>query len=60
MRTPATLELDDIQGDVVIGMQKDVENFIFFKITNKVAFKALVKQHVVGRITSAKRVNERS
>ena len=58
MRTPATLELDDIQGDVVIGMQKDVENFIFFKITNKVAFKALVKQHVVGRITSAKRVNQ--
>jgi hypothetical protein len=33
MRTPTALDLDDIQGDVVIGMQKDVENFIFFKIT---------------------------
>jgi len=58
MRPPATLDLDDIQGDVVIGMQKDVENFIFFNITNKVAFKALVKRHVVGRITSAQRVNQ--
>jgi Dyp-type peroxidase family len=58
MRPPATLDLDDTQGDVVIGMQKDVENFIFFKITNKLPFKALVKQHVVGRITSAQRVNQ--
>jgi hypothetical protein len=25
------LDLDDIQGDVLEGLQKNVENFIFFK-----------------------------
>src|SRR5207302_10260194 len=53
------LQLDDIQGDVVIGMQKDVENFIFFKIADKTAFRGLLKRHVVGRITSAQQVQQR-
>src|SRR6266851_1781267 len=58
MRQPL-LDLDDIQGDVLVGLQKDVENFIFFKIVDKVAFKGLIKQHAVGRITSAQRAHER-
>src|SRR6516162_1652532 len=54
----APLDLDDIQGDVVLGMQKNVENFIFFKIVDKALFKTRIKQHVVTRITSAQRVHQ--
>jgi hypothetical protein len=32
------LDIDDIQVDVVVGMQKNVENFIFFKIADKLVF----------------------
>jgi len=52
------LDLNDIQGDIVIGLKKDIENFIFFKIADKFAFKGLLKQHVVGRITSAQLVHQ--
>ncbi len=53
------LDLGDIQADVVIGLQKDVENFILFKIVDKISFRALVKQHVIGRITSAEKAHYR-
>jgi hypothetical protein len=55
----SALDLDDIQGDAVIGMQKDVENFIFFKIADRISFKRLVKQHIIGRITMAQRAHQR-
>ena len=48
------LDLDDIQGDVPIGLQKDFEDFIFFKILNQGAFKFAVRRDVIGRITSAR------
>ncbi len=47
------LELGDIQGDVLIGLQKNAECFVFFKILNPGSFKGLMKQHVIWRITSA-------
>jgi Dyp-type peroxidase family len=47
------LDLEDIQGDVVVGLQKDVENFIFFEVADQYAFKTLIRLHVVGRITGA-------
>ena len=53
------LDLDVIQGDVLEALQKDVQNFIFFKITNAAPFKWLVKQYIVDRITSAERVHQR-
>jgi Dyp-type peroxidase family len=53
------LDLDDVQGDVLTGMQKDFENFIFFKIVHSGSFNALVKQYVVNRITSAQQVQQR-
>src|SRR6516225_901707 len=58
MRQPM-LDLDDVQGDVLTGMQKDFENFIFFKIVHSGSFNALVKQYVVNRITSAQQVQQR-
>jgi Dyp-type peroxidase family len=48
-----SLELGDIQGDVLIGLQKNAESFVFFKIVNLGSFKRLVKEHVTWRITSA-------
>ena len=53
------LDLNDIQGDIVIGLQKDSENFIFFRIADKFAFKGLLKQHLIGRISSAELVRRR-
>jgi Dyp-type peroxidase family len=53
------LDLDDIQGDVPIGLQKDCEDFIFFKILDKGAFKLALRRDVIGRITSARRAQQR-
>jgi hypothetical protein len=53
------LDLDDIQGDVLEGLQKNVENFIFFKIVDPIFLKSMLKQYVVNRITSAQQVNHR-
>ena len=53
------LDLDDIQGDVPIGLQKDLEDFIFFKILDKGAFKLALRRDVIGRITSARRTQQR-
>ena len=53
------LDLNEIQGDIVIGLRKHTENFIFFKIVDKFAFKGLLKQHVIGRITSSQLVHQR-
>jgi Dyp-type peroxidase family len=52
------LDLEDIQGDVLEGLQKEVENFIFFKIMNTTSFKRSVSQNIVNRITSARRVHD--
>jgi Dyp-type peroxidase family len=53
------LDLDDIQGDILQGLQKNSENFIFFKIQDVHAFKSALKANVIGRITSALLVRER-
>jgi hypothetical protein len=58
MRQPL-LDLEDIQGDVLVGLQKDAENFIFFKILNPEFFKVLINQCVVGTITSAQQTKHR-
>jgi Dyp-type peroxidase family len=54
----ASLELGDIQGDVLIGLQKNAECFVFFKIVNRGSFQSLVKQHVTWRITSSWQAND--
>jgi Dyp-type peroxidase family len=53
------LDLDDIQGDVPIGLQKDFEDFIFFKIVDESAFKLALRRDVIGRITSTRQVRRR-
>jgi Dyp-type peroxidase family len=53
------LDLNEIQGDVLIGMQKNAELFVFFKISDAARFKALMKEYVVGRVTSTRTAQER-
>jgi Dyp-type peroxidase family protein len=53
------LDLDEIQGDVLVGLQKNFENFIFFKIVNVPAFKAAMRQRVIGQITTTQQARER-
>jgi Dyp-type peroxidase family len=45
--------LNEIQGDVLVGLQKNVELFVFFKITDSAAFRGLVPEYLAGRVTSA-------
>src|SRR6516164_5286977 len=53
------LDLADIQGDVLQGLQKNHENFIFFKIASPVSFKHLTKIWTLRSITTADRVHDR-
>jgi Dyp-type peroxidase family len=51
------LDLDDIQGDVLEGLQKKAEDFVFFKIVNVLSFKLLVQRYVISRLTNARQVH---
>src|ERR1700730_7183522 len=57
--TKLVVDLGEIQGDVLALLQKDIENFVFFKIAEKGSFKELVKRHIIGRITTAQRAQQR-
>ncbi|ESK92508.1 fungal peroxidase [Moniliophthora roreri MCA 2997] len=46
------LNLDDIQGDILVGMKKDKELFFFFGIQDAAAFKSKLASDVHGLITS--------
>ncbi|KAJ6533653.1 DyP-type peroxidase [Mycena capillaripes] len=43
---PNGLNLNDIQGDILIGMRKPVEQFLFFSIANATAFKTQLKRNL--------------
>jgi Dyp-type peroxidase family len=53
------LDLDDIQGDVLQGLQKNIENFLFFRIIDAALFKSVVRTHFTRRIVDARRVQQR-
>jgi deferrochelatase/peroxidase EfeB len=57
-KTEQQLELDQIQGDVLIGLQKDHEVFLGFHIAQIPPFKTFLK-HLVSEITTGKKVFER-
>jgi Dyp-type peroxidase family len=54
-----TLEIDEIQGDVLIGLQKCCECFVFFEIADVVEFKKELRQRVVQHITTTRDVQTR-
>jgi Dyp-type peroxidase family len=53
------LDLDEIQGDVLIGLQKNFERFIFFEIKNVPAFKYALRHQIAPRITTTRTVHQR-
>ena len=57
--TAPPLDLNEIQGDLLIGMQKNAELFLFFKIVDVSRFRARLVDYVAPRITSARLVIER-
>jgi Dyp-type peroxidase family len=52
-----SLDLYDIQGDVLEGLPKNYESFTFYKILDPGFFKQRLRQHVIRRITSALQVH---
>lgn len=54
-----SLDLDDIQGDVLLGLQKDAQAFLFFRIVNAALFKRSINHYSVQRITSTRQVQHR-
>ncbi|EEB98446.1 hypothetical protein MPER_02040, partial [Moniliophthora perniciosa FA553] len=46
------LNLDDIQGDILVGMKKDKELFFFFGIQDAAAFKSKLVSDIHGLVTS--------
>jgi len=53
------LELGDIQGDIVVGLQKDFEWFVFFTIDDAARFKEFARRTLLSRISSAAQVLKR-
>jgi len=53
------LALDQIQGDVLIGLQKNVEHFVFFEITDLPNFKTDLRWTVADLVTTTQTVKER-
>jgi Dyp-type peroxidase family len=59
-QTTPRLDLNEIQGDVLIGMQKRAELFIFFKITEPARFKTRTKESIINQVTSTRTTQERN
>ena len=60
--TPAStsdLDLHEIQGDILIGLQKRWERFVFFSISDVPAFKGALRSTIAARITSSQLVLQR-
>ncbi|MBW7971199.1 Dyp-type peroxidase [Bradyrhizobium sp. BR 10289] len=49
----------EIQGDVLVGLQKDEEHFLFFKIVDVARFKAALRDYIIAEITTTEEVLSR-
>jgi Dyp-type peroxidase family len=54
-----TLDLDDIQGDILVGLQKNAELFLFFRIEDVPGFKRRLRRDIVGQLTGTRFALER-
>jgi Dyp-type peroxidase family len=53
------IDLDQIQGDVLIGLQKFAEQFLFFQIADVAGFKGLLRKKIAHLITTTRMAQER-
>jgi|SRR5580700_7950125 hypothetical protein len=54
-----SLELKEIQGDVLLGLQKNFERFVFFEIVKVPEFKKALHNQITKRITTSIEVRGR-
>ena len=52
------LDQEDIQGDILPGLQKDAENFFFYIIYQSL-FKKSIRQYFAGQITNTELARRR-
>jgi hypothetical protein len=55
----SALNLREIQGDILIGLQKKWERFVFFSINDVAAFKRVLRSTIAPRITTTELVHQR-
>jgi Dyp-type peroxidase family len=53
------LELEEIQGDVLLGLQKVLERFVFVEIRDVAAFKTALRKRIAHRLTTTREVHLR-
>jgi Dyp-type peroxidase family len=53
------LQLEEIQGDILIGLQKNFERFLFFQIADAPGFKSVLRSTLTHRITTTRDVQLR-
>ncbi|KAK7437242.1 dye-decolorizing heme-containing peroxidase [Stygiomarasmius scandens] len=54
--TGSTLDLDDVQGDILIGMRKNKETFFFFSIQDAATFKSKLSSDIKALVTSTNQI----
>jgi len=52
------LDLDDIQGDILIGLQKKFEFFVLFQILNTGSFRDILRKQIAQHVTTTKQVRQ--
>ena len=57
--TNGALDLGDIQGDVLIGLQKNAQLLVFFTIIDVIAFKTALRGVILPLITSCEEAHRR-
>ena len=48
------LDWGDVQGDILIGLPKSVQTFVFLEIADPRAFKSVLRRSIAHRATSAR------
>ena len=54
----SVIAVDEIQGDVLIGLPKKAQVFVFFTIKDKAAFKTAFSKSLLGEVTTTRQVQE--
>lgn len=57
--TVSEIDVDQVQGDVLIGLQKFAEHFLFFEIKDVAGFKTLLRKKIAHGLTTTRTVQER-
>ncbi len=54
-----TIDVEDVQGDILVGLQKNAQRFVFFSIMNRGDFQAWLREEARREIASVEMVHRR-